>query len=70
MMANPKILAHDTMTGEVIERSMTDDEFEQHKKDQAQAQQALADLKAKKLQRIALLERLGLTEDEMSVLLS
>lgn len=56
-------------TGEVIERPRTAQEQAEIDKVVAQSQEELADLAAKKAKREVLLERLGLTAEEASVLL-
>jgi len=64
------IKIHNVETGEVIERDMTEDELAQWEVDKATAEakaQALAEAAAAKA---ALLEKLGITEDEAKLLLS
>jgi hypothetical protein len=60
-------------TGEVTERELNDKEIAQNKKDTADSltkQNALiAEAEAKAAQKAALLERLGITEDEARLLL-
>lgn len=55
-------------------RDMTDDEFAQYELDQvagaAAAAAAQAEIEAKAAQKAALLERLGITEEEAKLLLS
>jgi hypothetical protein len=56
-------------TNEIIDREMNDEEFAQYEADQA-AQAALqAEADAKAAQRQALLERLGITQEEAQLLL-
>ena len=63
------IKIHNAETGEVIEREMNKAELDQLKADQELAK-AEADAKAAKAhERAALLERLGITEDEARLLL-
>jgi hypothetical protein len=65
----PTIRIHNVETGEVLDREMTDAEFAQFKKDekvQAKAETAKAKAEAEKA---ALLVRLGLTEDELKIIL-
>ena len=63
------IRIHDLSTDEVIDREMNDAEFAQYEADQAkQAAQAAAEA-AKAAQKAALLERLGITEEEARLLL-
>ena len=50
-------------------REMTDDEYAQYEKDQADAVKAEADRKAKEQARAAVLDKLGLTADEAAALL-
>lgn len=60
----------DALTGEEIVRDYTDLEIEQHEKDLAKQIQ-LSEAKAEReAQRKAVLEKLGLTEDEAKSLLS
>jgi hypothetical protein len=73
MMTNDKITISDATTGETIEREMTDQE-------QAQRNAFLAEIKAEEIakaqadaakihERTALLERLGITQEEAALLL-
>jgi gamma-glutamyl phosphate reductase len=67
--SKPMVRIHDTETNEVIDREMTDSEFEAHKailEIEAKAEIAKAKAEADKA---ALLERLGLTEDELKTIL-
>lgn len=61
---------HNTETNEVVDREMTDEEFANYEADQVKwaAEQAEAEAKAKA--KAALLDRLGITEDEAKLLLS
>lgn len=61
---------HDLETGEVIEREMTADEIAQGQETDALIQADREALLAKATEKAALLERLGLTEDEAKLLLS
>lgn len=69
-MTNKKIVIHNTESGEVIEREMNAEELTQWEESQAvfaaqlQAQVEAAEAKA------ALLERLGITEEEAKLLLA
>jgi hypothetical protein len=51
-------------------REMNKAEFEQYKIDQAEAQQAILDAAKKAEEKQAIIQRLGLTADELSILLS
>lgn len=56
--------------GEFIDREMTDDEFAQYEIDQENAIKRKAEVEAQAAQKAALLERLGITQDEANLLLS
>jgi hypothetical protein len=65
-----KKLEHNVETGEITEREMNAQEIKQLEADKAKAE-AEAEAKAQALlQRQALLEKLGITEDEAKLLLS
>ena len=68
-MTNPIIRIHDTELNEVIDREMTDEEFaayeEQRAADEATESARVANAAAK----AALLERLGISEEEAKLLL-
>jgi predicted aminopeptidase len=64
------IKIHNVETGEVIEREMNALELEQREKDQAAQAARQADEQAKAADKAALLERLGITEEEVKLLLS
>jgi hypothetical protein len=63
------IRIHDLSTDEVIDREMNDAEFAQYEADQAAQAALAAELAAKAEQKAALLERLGITEEEAQLLL-
>jgi ParB-like chromosome segregation protein Spo0J len=68
-MTRPKIAEHNAQTNEVIVREMNDAELAQYQIDQAAAvayQEALA---TKATARQAILERLGLTQEEVQLIL-
>jgi ParB-like chromosome segregation protein Spo0J len=68
-MSKPMIREHNTETNEVIDREMTDDEFARYQEGQAKYQ-AEENLKAEAAaKRQALLDKLGITEDEARLLL-
>ena len=56
--------------GTFIDREMNDAEFKQYELDQAQGLQRIAEAAAKAAAKAALLERLGISEDEARLLLS
>ena len=68
-MSKPIIKIHNVETGEIIEREMNDAEFAQYQADQANETQRQAEAQAKAAARQAVLDRLGLTEDEARLLL-
>ena len=60
---------HNTETNEVITREMTDEEFAQYQKRQETQKQNQDDLETKASAKSALLDKLGITEDEAKLLL-
>ena len=54
---------------EFIDREMNDDEFAQYKIDQAEALAKKAEAKAKETAKAAILDRIGLTADELKTIL-
>jgi hypothetical protein len=58
-----------TTNGEFIDREMNAAEFAQYEADQAANETRLAEAETRATQRQALLERLGITEDEARLLL-
>lgn len=69
-MNKPIIKIHNIETDEIIERELDDIELAQYEKDLEIESINRAEKKAKIEARQALLERLGLTEDEAKLLLS
>lgn len=71
MANNKKPMArfHNTETDEIIDREMSDAEFAQYKADQKTAADFQTELVTKAAAKAALLERLGITEDEAKLLL-
>jgi hypothetical protein len=68
-MPNPIIRIHDLVTGEVTDRPMTAAEMEQAETEKLAYVAIEADRQAKATARQAVLDRLGLTEDEAALLL-
>ncbi len=68
-MSRPMVRIHNTETNEVIDREMNDTEYAQYQADQAELQARQAEAAAKAAQRQALLDKLGITEDEARLLL-
>jgi hypothetical protein len=68
-MKKPSVRIHNTETDEIIDREMTDDEFAAYKADiELVKSQNIVEEKAKS-DKMALLERLGITADEAALLL-
>jgi inosine/xanthosine triphosphate pyrophosphatase family protein len=65
----PMVRIHDLSTNEVIDREMNDDEFAQHQADQAANAIAKAEAEAKQTAKAAILDRIGLTADELKTIL-
>jgi hypothetical protein len=68
-MARPTVRIHNIETNEVIDREMTDTEFSAYEAEQAAEAARQAEAEAKAAQRQALLNRLGITEEEARILL-
>jgi len=67
--SRPMIRIHNIETNKVIDREMNDAEFAQYEADKA-AQTVAAEAKTKaEADKVALLARLGLTEDELKTIL-
>jgi hypothetical protein len=64
-----QIKIHNSETGEVIERDMTPDELIEWEADQALVASQEAEIKARAEARKAVLDKLGLTADEVAALL-
>ena len=69
-MTKPMVRFVDLDTDEVIDREMTNAEFTAYKKNEEALALAKTEVEAKATAKTALLERLGLTEDEAKLLLS
>ena len=65
----PMIRVHDLATDEIIDREMNDAEFEQYEADKAIAEAAIEAKAKAEADKAALLARLGLTEDELKIIL-
>jgi len=65
----PMIRVHDLATDEIIDREMNDAEFEQYEADKAIAEAAIEAKAKAEADKAALLARLGLTEDEIKIIL-
>lgn len=69
-MTKPMIRIHDIETDEVIDREMTDAEFEQFEIEQAELQAKAEAEATKAAEKAALLAQLGITADQAKLLLS
>lgn len=69
-MTKPNIQIHNLETDEIITREMTDQEFAYHELVQATLQAQIAEAQAKAAAKAALLEQLGITEEQAKLLLS
>ena len=67
--SKPMIRIHDLATDEVIDREMNDSEFAELKANQASDVIAQAKAQAKETAKAAILDRLGLTADELKTIL-
>lgn len=66
---NATVKIHDLETGQVIVREMTDSEFTTYEKNQKELAEAKFELQTKATAKTALLDKLGITEDEAKLLL-
>lgn len=64
------IFIHNVSTGEIIEREMTEQELAQLEADKLASEASAQAALEKAAQKVALLERLGITEEEAKLLLS
>jgi len=69
-MSRPIKRIYDCLTNETIDREMTAAEFKQYEADQESEAIRKAEAEAKAQAKAALLERLGITEDEAKLLLA
>jgi len=69
-MSRPTIKIHNADTGEITEIAMNDTQYEQYLKDVAEFDAKKTAEETKAAQKAALLERLGITQDEANLLLS
>jgi len=68
-MSKPIIKIHNVETNEIIEREMTDEEYETYESSRADQVTAQSEQAAKDAARQAVLDKLGLTSDEIAALL-
>jgi hypothetical protein len=65
----PTVRIHNIESGEVIDREMTDDEFSQYEADKIDQLSIKAEIQTRAVEKQAILDRLGLTSDEVKLLL-
>ena len=68
-MAKQQIRVHDLITDKVIDREMTDEELSQHNKMLETLAAEKAERETKEAAKLAIADRLGLTADELKILL-
>ena len=68
-MTTPQTLVHNAITGEIVTRDFNADELAQHEADRAQAAQDASAQATRATARQAVLDKLGLTADEVAALL-
>jgi FMN-dependent NADH-azoreductase len=66
---NSKIIIHNVETNEIIERDMTAEELAQYEQTRLAEATKQAEAEAKAAERQAILDRLGLTADELKTIL-
>lgn len=69
-MSTPKVTIHNTETGEIVEREMNAAELEQYAIDLQRESDRAAEVAAKASARQAILDRLGITNEEAKLILS
>jgi hypothetical protein len=65
----PIIRIHNVETDEIIDREMNDVEFAQYETDKAEQATAKTEAEAKETAKAAILDRIGLTTDELQTIL-
>lgn len=65
----PTVRIHNIETDEVIDREMNDDEFAQYEAEKTAQAIAKAEAEAKETAKTAILDRIGLTADELKTIL-
>ena len=65
----PMVRIHDLATNEVIDREMNDDEFAEYEARKASNAIAKAEADAKETAKATILDRIGLTADELKTIL-
>jgi hypothetical protein len=65
----PTVSIHNIQTDEIIVREYNDAEFAQYQAEKAARETIEAELKAKEAAKLAILDRIGLTADELKTIL-
>ena len=65
----PMVRIHDAETNEIVDREMNDAEFAQHEINVANAATKKAEAEAKEAAKAVILDRIGLTADELKTIL-
>jgi hypothetical protein len=68
-MSRPMIRIHNTETDQIIDREMNDAEFADYQANEELEAERQAETEAKATAKAALLERLGITQEEANLLL-
>jgi hypothetical protein len=68
-MSKPMIRIHNTETDEIIDREMTAAEFKKYQADLASHEATKTEAEAKAIAKAAILDRIGLTADELKTIL-
>jgi GAF domain-containing protein len=68
-LTRPMIRIHNSETNEIIDREMNDVEFAQHQANQAANAIEQSEAEAKATAKAAILDRIGLTADELKTIL-
>lgn len=68
-LTKPIIRIHNIETDEIIDREMTDAEYDQYQIDQADYEARKVEAEAKAAEKQAILNRIGLTADELKMIL-
>ena len=65
----PTVRIHDIETDEIVDRPMTDEELVQYQADVAAVKAEEITLKERAIEKAAIFEKLGITEDELRIAL-
>ena len=68
-MSRPMVRIHNTETDEVIDREMTVAEYKVYEAEQLKNEAQKAEAEAKAIAKAAILDRIGLTADELKTIL-